>query len=110
MKNKPMTEKRYRLQRPDEVTLSGDLANAFQVPVDCGDTPADPRCPAGRWYCGNPGCSVRPVTIGAEYPGRTPAEPPVMKCPECGEPMRFESYLAEVLLLPVEEDNDFLPA
>jgi excisionase family DNA binding protein len=106
-----VTEKRYRLQRPDEVILSGDLANTFEVRVGCGDNRPNPRCFEGRWFCEASACSAREVTASFEFMvEKPPIIPPVMKCPTCGEVLRFLSYLAEVLLLPVEDDNDFLPA
>jgi hypothetical protein len=97
-----MTEPLYRFQRPDEVVLSGaDLARGLRVGVPCA-TPPQPRFPAGRWHCDGTHCPIREVVVHARYlGGRPPSGPLPLRCPSCGRPLRFESYLEERLLLPV---------
>ena len=96
-----MTEQLYRV--PTEDIITGDFENALTADIDCA-RPPDPRSTATRWYCGNSGCEVRDVRVASQYAGGLPAaKPPPMKCPRCGEAMRFESYLAEQLLMPVEK-------
>jgi hypothetical protein len=105
-----MKESQYRVAT--ENIISGeDLVNGLVARVDCGPTPQNRRHPIGLWFCDNIECDARDVQVGAKYLRHPPpASPPAMKCPCCGETLRFEHYLAEQLLLPstLQADEPFL--
>jgi hypothetical protein len=84
-----------------EPCVSGeDFMNSVVVDEDCGDRPSDPRVPKGVWYCDNPECPVREVTVEAFFWGpQLPKAPPPTHCGRCKELMRFLNYVREVRLL-----------
>jgi hypothetical protein len=97
----------YRLQRQGVFDLAG--GDFYAADVNCGESPRDPRFPTGQWYCDGEGCAVREVTVNAKYlVDDPPSSPPVMRCPTCGEPMRFQNYLDQVLLMPVRPGEDIV--
>jgi hypothetical protein len=97
-----MSEQLYRRRGSDEFIVSGDnLVNGFVADVDCGDKPPDPRFTKTLWYCPNSDCTAREVTLEDNYlGGRPPSSPPPAWCPRCGQPLSFEYYLGEEVLIP----------
>ena len=59
--------------------------------------PEHPDYPHGQWYCMNPECVVRQVSVACKLYG----DPlPAMDCPACHEPMKFEHWWREETLVP----------
>jgi excisionase family DNA binding protein len=79
-----------------------ELLNSVEADEPCG-TPPFPRTPKTESFCDNPACKARDVKVSFNYWGcdAPPSEPPSMKCPVCGQPLRFETYLSEERLLRV---------
>lgn len=59
--------------------------------------PEHRKYPEGEWYCPNPKCVVREVTVFCKLydEGRS-----VMRCPACGELLKFHHWLRTETLVP----------
>jgi hypothetical protein len=86
----------YHPLRRRDFFWSDQLADAicYRVPAS---RPADAQSPEGEWYCPNPECVVRTVTIFCKLYGEAL---PRMSCPACGEPLRFQHWLKHETLVP----------
>jgi hypothetical protein len=71
----------------------------YQVP---SEKPADRACPRGEWYCQNPECVVREVTIFSKLHGEGRS---VMRCPVCGSLLKFHHWLRTETLVPYKDET-----
>ena len=96
-----MKEQHYKVLT--ECFHSGD--DVYYADEPC-DKPSRPRVPKYQLYCTNQNCEVRETVVTAFYPcGQPPTKPPRMLCTQCCEPLQFDGYLIEVLLVPVEDPS-----
>src|SRR5262249_22272508 len=99
MRPKPDVLYRARLTADRGKPISAsELAGAVFVEFPA-DRPRDTISPKGEWYCSNPDCVVREVTVRAKLCGD--GMPQTSTCPVCREPMEFRHWLHEEMLLPV---------
>ncbi len=100
MADKPVLYQPFQPREPGFITVS-ELAGAIshQVP---SQEPEKADCPEGEWYCANPECVVREVTIFCKLCGETL---PKMKCPACREPLEFHHWLRNETLVPYKEET-----
>ena len=93
------------LRRPESgfcTLTASELGEAiyYQVP---SPKPENPACPEGEWYCQNPECVVREVTIYCKLHGEGRS---VMRCPACGELLKFHHWLRTETLVPYKGETD----
>jgi hypothetical protein len=76
-----------------------DGAITYQIP---SSAPEDVRYPKGEWYCQNPDCVVREVTVRCKLYGEAM---PTMRCPGCGKRLKFHHWLRHETLVPCKEET-----
>ncbi len=100
MAKKQILYQPFQSRDPRFITLS-ELAGAISYKVPSQE-PANADCPKGEWYCANPACVVREVTIFCKLRGEAL---PKMTCPACREPLKFHHWLRHETLVPYKEET-----
>lgn len=86
----------YRVRPPGKMMLTGtELAGAISNVFPTRER--DANCPLGEWYCQSELCVVREVRVYCKLYGEP--MPKEMKCPACGETLKFHHWLDSELLL-----------
>jgi hypothetical protein len=97
---------RLRQAKPFDVFTAAELVD-FVFVTEPDEEPSDPQFPHAEWYCSNPPCAVREVSIRMKHiDGRIPKRRLVMKCPRCGRSMKFHNYLRSFTLAPHGQINE----
>lgn len=100
MADKPILHQPYQRRQFGFVSL-GELAGAIWYEV-ASHQPQNPYCPKGEWYCQNPECIVREVTVSCKLWREVF---PTIKCPACRKPLKFHHWLRTETLVPYKEDT-----
>jgi hypothetical protein len=86
-------------QPPPEIYPLSELRGAICYDVASAQ-PQNPNCPKGEWYCQNPWCVVREVTVFCKLRGEAL---PDMRCPGCRKRLKFHHWLATEALVPCRD-------
>jgi hypothetical protein len=69
--------------------------------------PDDRRLFEGEWYCEDERCEVREVQTSFKFLGKRPRTmPPRLRCPLCGEPLKFHHYLIDETFIREDAAGD----